>query len=318
MRVFLNAIKNVLIIVLLLGFITAGVDYARMNSGDVPIFNISSYNQKSNIQTYRGLFYIAERKVKASISEPLVDSSNMQYKILVFDLNVPRKFNTVETFTVETKVTENCHEDSKLYYADLKIKVYTYCLDSIKIENNGKSTDLDKTIKKNSGIIDDIDNKLALTGVYKDNKTLMFIDKENELSSNGLTMYRCNDNNINDVYFAPSDTPFREKDFCTYKDDDLKFIFKIVDESEKPTPEVDEEGKEKEIPKETFYSDEKYDYQFEYQKSDKVYVVAPASRGRSEKRYLLKEVLDNNMLTLDELKAKGLKFDKVEKETNDK
>ena len=312
MGTFLKAIKNLLVIVIVLGFLTAGVDYARMNAGDAPIFNIKSYDQTTNIQTYRGLFYVAERKVKASVDEPLVDSSNMQYKILIFDLKVPRKFNTADTFTIETKVTSNCHEQSKLYFANLKVKVYTYCLDEISIKDGGKSKELLSYLEKDHKIIEDIDNKLDFTGIYKDKTTLMFQAKNDEFTNNGLTMYRCNKDNINDVYFAPNDTPFM-KDFCTYKNDDFKFIFEIEDKSEKPQPELDEEGKEKEIPKETFYSDDEYDYVFEYPKSDQVFVIDPAVRGKDEKRYTVKEVLNNKMLTIEELEKKGLKFEKVAK-----
>lgn len=312
MRMILNAIKNVLIVILVCGFATAGIDYAKMHSGEVPIFNISNYDQTTKIQTYRGLFYVAERKVKASTTEPLVDSSNMQFKILVFDVKVPRKFDNPDTFTVETKVTSNCKEDSKLYFANLKVKVYTYCLDSIDINDKGKKVSLSKKLENNISIIDDIDNKLDLLGLYKDDTTLMFQDKKDEFTNNGLTMYRCNKDNINDVYFAPADTPFKS-DFCTYKDDDLKFLFKIEDTSVKPEPELDEEGKEKEIPKETFYSDDEYDYQFEYKKSDQVYIIHPAVRGKDERKYNIKEVLQNKMLTIDDLKAKGLKFEKVAK-----
>ena len=317
MKAFLNAIRNVLIIVLLLGFVTAGVDYARMNSGSVPIFNISSFDQKTDIQTFRGLFYIAERKIKASTNEPLVDSSNMKFKVLTFDLQVPRKFTNADTFKLETRETADCHENSKLYYADMKIKVYTYCLDSIKIVDGKKTSELDQLVKKKISILDDIDNKLDLTGVYNDKTTLMFRNKEDDFTNQGLTMYRCNKENINDVYFAPKDTAFRDSDFCTYKDDDFKFIFKVIDESEKPEPELDEEGNEKERAKETFYSDDEYDYQFEYAKSDKVFIVSPAVRGKQEMKYNLKDVLNNKTLTIDELQAKGLKFEKVEKETKE-
>lgn len=312
MGLFLKAIKNVLIIIILLGFLTAGIDYVRMTSGEVPIFNINNYDETSNIQTYRGLFYVAQRKIKASTDEPLVDSTNMQYKILVFDLDVPRKFTTEDSFNVITKVTSNCQEQSKLYYADLKIKVYTYCLDDISIKDGTKTKDLFSYLKSNHKIIDDIDNKLDFTGIYKDKTTLMFQDKNDEFTNNGITMYRCNKENINDVYFAPANTNFMN-DFCTFKDDDFKFVFEIEDKSEKPEPELDEEGKEKEIPKETFYSDEEYDYVFEYAKSDQIYIIDPAVRGKTEKRYKLKEILDKKMLTIDELAEKGLKFEKVAK-----
>ena len=314
MGIFLKAIKNVLVIIIMLGFLSAGVDYVRMNSGDVPIFNISSYDQTSNIETFRGLFYIAQRKIKASVNEPLVDSSDMQYKILIFDLKVPRKFNSADTFTLETKVIDNCHDRSVLYFANTKIKVYTYCLESINITDGGKTKDLLSYLEKDHKIIDDIDNKLDFTGIYKDKTTLMFQAKNDEFTNNGLTMYRCNKEYINDVYLAPNDTPFMSE-FCTLKDDDFKFVFEIEDKSEKPEPELDEEGKEKEIPKETFYSDEEYDYVFDYSKSDQIYIINPAIRGRAERRYKLKEILDKKMLTIEELEKKGLKFEKVKKTT---
>ena len=277
MGIFLKAIKNVLVIIIMLGFLSAGVDYVRMNSGDVPIFNISSYDQTSNIETFRGLFYIAQRKIKASVNEPLVDSSDMQYKILIFDLKVPRKFNSADTFTLETKVIDNCHDRSVLYFANTKIKVYTYCLESINITDGGKTKDLLSYLEKDHKIIDDIDNKLDFTGIYKDKTTLMFQAKNDEFTNNGLTMYRCNKEYINDVYLAPNDTPFMSE-FCTLKDDDFKFVFEIEDKSEKPEPELDEEGKEKEIPKETFYSDEEYDYVFDYSKSDQIYIINPSRK----------------------------------------
>ena len=314
MGIFLLSFKNVLVIIIMLGFLSAGIDYVRMNSGDVPIFNISSYDQTSNIETFRGLFYIAQRKVKASVNEPLVDSSDMQYKILIFDLKVPRKFNSTDTFTLETKVIDNCHDRSVLYFANTKIKVYTYCLESINITDGGKTKDLLSYLEKDHKIIDDIDNKLDFTGIYKDKTTLMFQAKNDEFTNNGLTMYRCNKEYINDVYLAPNDTPFMSE-FCTLKDDDFKFVFEIEDKSEKPEPELDEEGKEKEIPKETFYSDEEYDYVFDYSKSDQIYIINPAIRGRAERRYKLKEILDKKMLTIEELEKKGLKFEKVKKTT---
>ncbi len=279
MKAVLNAIKNALIIIVVIGFLLAGIDYVRMTSGEAPVFNISSFDKTTKIQTYRGLFYVAERKVKTSTDEPLVNSSNMKFKILTFDVKVPRKFNTKETFTVETKVINDCHEKSQLYYADLKVKVYLYCLESIDIKDGNKTSPLSTYLKKRTSIIDDIDNKLDYTGLYKDRTTLMFEDKNDEFTNNGLVMYRCHKDNINDVYFAPINTSFMN-DFCTYKDDDLKFLFKIEDNSVKPEPELDKDGNEKEIPKETFYSDAEYDYVFEYAKKDKILIVHPAVIGK--------------------------------------
>ena len=219
MRDALKTIKNLLIIILILGFLTAGIDYLRMKSGETPIFNIKKYNEKTSVQTYRGLFYIAERTVTASPNESLVDSTNMKYKILIFDVSVPRQFKDLAMeYTIETKETENCTENSKLYYADKEIKVYTYCLDKISIKEKNKSKELIEYLKKDNTFIDDIDSKLDYEGLYSDSTTLMFKSKEDNFTNNGLRMYRCNKPNILDVYIGPENMTMQQ-DFCTFKDD---------------------------------------------------------------------------------------------------
>ena len=301
---FLNKIKIFLITIIIIGFLTAGIDYLRMTSGDVPIFNLSSYAEKERIQTYRGLFYVAERKVTVSTAEPLVDSKDMKYKILVFDVEVPRQFKEVnEEFTIVTNTIANCTEESKLYFADEKVKIYTYCLESIKVNKDNKEKDLIKYLEKDSSIIDDIDSKLDYTGLYKDRTTLVFRQKEDSFTSQGITMYRCNKENINDVYLAPENTPFKD-DFCTYKNDDLKFMFEIIDES------TDKELKEE---KEIFYEDENYKYEFDKVKSQYIFIKRPATRGRTEVKFPLKVVLDNKALTMEDLKNKGLEFNTIDK-----
>ena len=310
MRKILNTIKNILIIILLLGFITAGIDYLRINSGEVPIFNIKSYNERSKIETFRGLFYISTRKVTISETEDLTDSTKITFKILVFDLKVPRQYKEPKTeYTLETKTTENCTEPAKLYYADKNIKVYTYCLDSIKVKENNKEKELAEYLKKDSLFTEDIDSKLDYTGLANDKTTLMFQNKNDSFTNEGISLYRCHKENINDVYFAPKDTPM-QADFCTYKDDDFKFIFEILDESANNTTD------EKNTQPEVIYEDENYTYQFDTPKSNYIFITTPAVRGKEEQKIPLMTIINNKLLTIEELENKGLKITKKEKKKN--
>lgn len=299
----LNSIKELLIIILVAGILTAAFDYLQMISGNVPIFNKKSYDEKTKVQSFRGLFYKAERKITTSENESLVDSTEMKYAFLIFNITVPKQFKEVEkTYTISTKIKENCQEQSKLYYADKNIKVYTYCLDEINVSENGKTASLENHLRKETNILDEIDSKLAYFGLYQNQKALIFKDI-NDISNQGLTMFRCNQTNINDVYFAPKDTVFQE-DFCTYKDDDFRFIFEIEEENLESTTTTE---------KEIFFEDENYLYEFETEKSNNVFIKTPAVRGKIEMKYPLKDILNNNILTPDDLAKKGLKFNKISK-----
>ena len=309
---FSNVLK-LLIFIVLFGIITAGIDYLRMNSGEVPIFNLKKYDEKTKIQTFRGMFYKAKRKVTVSPKESLVDSSNMEYAILIFNLNVPRQFKEIVLpYKVKTKETENCQEQSKLYYADKNVKVYTYCLDNISIVRNEKEESLLSYLEKDSDFIYDIDSKLAYMGLYIDNSTLVLKDREN-LSNQGLNIYHCN-NNVKDFYITPANANFKA-DFCTPKDDDFKFMYKINDTSEPPTqiPDENDPNKKEEPQPEIFFEDSENFYQFPYLKSDKIFLETEALRGFPAKKISLKEALTNQIVTLEELKTKGLKFETVSK-----
>ncbi len=62
---------------------------------------------------------------------------------------------------------------------------------------------------------------------------------------------------------------------------------------------------------ETFYSDENYDYQFSSAKSSCMYVII------DKKEYLVKEALENNIITIEEVAQAGLIFYKEPKSTDD-
>lgn len=302
----LRLLRNLLIIVFLFGLITGFIDYTRFVSGDNPIFNISTYNEVSHIQSYRGLFYQASRKTKINNNESLMDSSDIKFYVLSHKIDVPSRFNEDKfDFTIKTEVNNSCDGVSNLYYASEKIKVYTYCLNNIELIENGKDKgeSFISYLKKDESIYEDFIDLVPFIGVSYDQSTEVFKSHDDSISNLGITVYKCNRPSINDIYIAPNNTPFIS-DFCTYKDDDFKFISKIEEVNDN-----NENIKEKEV----FYEDENNYYEFDEVKSDKVFIVSPAVRLSGEKRYSLKEVLLNNILTIDELEEKGLKFNKVPK-----
>ena len=145
-----------------------------------------------------------------------------------------------------------------------------------------------------------------------------FIEKEKNLrgisreeTSSGIRIFQCNGLYIPDVYIGPIDMTL-QPDFCTYKDDDFSFIYELVDETPNTLkPMIGPDGKE--IP-EVFYENEKYRYEFSLPKSNYVFILTPAIRGRDEVRTPIKEALNNHLVTIEEVEQKGLSFTKIDKE----
>ena len=303
----LKLIRNTIIFVILFGSVTAFIDYTRMLSGTEPIFNISTYDSKNHVENYRGLFYQASRKTKVNNKESLTDSSEISFFVLTKKLNVPSQFNEGKLdYTIKPVASESCDGVSKLYYADTNIKIYSYCFDSFSIILNGdnKEEDFTKYLKEDKDFYEDFIQKMTFTGMY-DDKTTEKYKSMDDFSSINIKMYKCNNTGINDLYIVPEGTNFMS-DFCTYKDDDFKFISTIEEEKNDS-----ESGDEK--TKEVFYEDDKFYYEFDESKKDRIFLVSPAVRLTPERKYNLVDVLNNKILTIDELEEKGLKFNKVEK-----
>ena len=300
----LKSLRNLLIFVILVGSLTAFIDYTRMVSSEGPLFSISSFNEKSGIQSYRGLFYQASRRVKVNKDEPLSDSSEITYTVLTKKISIPSKSsNDSFLFSLDTKSSEFC-SNSSLYYADNDIKVYTYCLDSIDVKKLGKKSTkpLLSYLEKDNSIIFDIVQNVPFMGLYNDNSTEFFKSIDTSFTESGLIIYQCNKPYINDIYLLPLTASF-QPDFCTYKDDDFKFISTI--EIEDTTTPVKE--------KEVFYEDDLFIYEFDEVMKDRVFIVTPNVRGKAALKISLSDVLNNGLLTISELEKKGLKFNKVSK-----
>ena len=293
MKDLIRKLVGLIIGLFLLGLGASYLDYLRISNNKLPIFNVSSYNSKTRKQVFTGVFYTASRTVRANPNEEIKESSRLSFKLFsVYDMKIKDDFSfDGDKYKVEIVKSENCTK-SVLYYADLDKKVYTYCLDSIKVN----SKDLESLLRKDKDLISDIEDNISYMGLYNDRSTMLF-------KNNDIRMYQCNKDDNNDVYISSIDSSFQD-DFCTAKMDDFKYIFEI---------EEDIEGKDLKNEKEVFYEDDEYKYQFDKVKSDYVYIKNPSVRGWKEDKKKLKDVLNSKLLTISDLEKKGLVFEKISK-----
>ncbi len=305
-----------LIFILIIGFFVVsfmmvGIDYVQMKNGNLPVFCISQYNEESKIQVFRSFFYTASRTVRASSSESLYDSSNIQFKSVFGKKKIEYSYQDVKDFTIETSLTSDCKDSAKLYYASLKVKVYTYCLDDISVYKNSHKDTLYAFLEKDNSIVEDIKDQLSYKGLLSDKSTSEFVSLDEDFASQGLKIYHCNKTNINDVYIGPKDMSFHN-DFCTYKDDDFKFIYELLDETPSSLQPVLNE--ENEVVPEAFYEDSINRYEFTLPKSQYVFITTPEVRGKAATKVGIKEALSTGKVTIDEVKEKGLQFQVINKE----
>ena len=76
-----------------------------------------------------------------------------------------------------------------------------------------------------------------------------------------------------------------------------------------PLPEGAEEIKTPE----PFWEDQTYRYEFDSVQKDRVFITTPGVRGRAPKKIPLNQVLTQNILTLEQLKERGLKYNAIDK-----
>lgn len=306
MKTIGKIIKLIIILVILYASVSTIIDYYRMKNGEVPVFNKSTYDSRKKIQKYKGFIYDAQRKIKTSPREPLSESSNIKFKVLTLKYDIPSTWKEEKKeYKLEINKIDNC-TTSTLYYADLNNKIYTYCIEDINLIKDNKKETLSKAIQKDNKIPTMIFSSIAYSGILSDGTTQVYKNRNDGFSSYDITIYQCNKDFINDIYITPREVPF-QLDFCTYKDDDLKFIFEIVDESEKSSESTTN------LTPEIIYEDDNYRYEFEYPKSQFVFIKIPAVRGKEETKIPLMQALNSNIVTIDEVLAKGLQVNKVAK-----
>ena len=214
-RLFKTIFRMIFLIIFIL-FAFAGIDYYRLTKGELPVFQISQFNSKTRIQTFIGTFYKATRKVRANPEEPLEESSKVEYYLFGFpiDLKVEKK-SFKDDFSIEIQKSDNCSGKFTLLYADHNTKLYTYCLESIRVTQDGKEKDLLPLLQSDTSIIEVIKGQLAYMGLLSDNKTEQYDSRENyDLN---VRLFQCNDLYVSDVTIGPKDMSY-QNDFCSFKE----------------------------------------------------------------------------------------------------
>ena len=213
----LKTIRNLLIIVMIFGVVTAVVDYYRLTIGEKPVFCLDSYDYNTNKETFRGIFYIADRDINHSTSERLEMSYNIRYRFLIKELKITIPHPKVTSdYVLFVKKSLDCPLPARLYVDGEDKKIYIDCIDSIKYKDkkNKKYKSLDEVLKDKPKLIDDIINKLTLVGVGSDRTTEKYEALDDTFVNQHLYVYKCN-NNVKDIYITMN--PIQEKNYCTIK-----------------------------------------------------------------------------------------------------
>lgn len=103
------------------------------------------------------------------------------FTCLSFALLFKKKYDDKITI----KVTKNCDKRPKLYYVFQNQKIYTYCLDSIIINDKNKTVELKDYMKDNPNILEKIVEQMKQKDIYKDGGTKKY-------TNHTITVIKCN------------------------------------------------------------------------------------------------------------------------------
>ena len=314
MKKLTKLINKIIIIALVFTIIATIVDYTRISSNKLPIFTKTEYNKITKIQKFKSIIYSLERKLTISEDETLSLSKDIKYKLFFKTINIKIKEKEIDNTFLTIKSLNKCNETSKLYYynPDTRQKVYTYCLESIKLKDQNK--ELNKLLEKDTKLLDTIFDKLMY--VKTDSKDYKQYYNDNifkEFTTTGITAIKCQNN---DIYFAGEEIKIPE-DFCIDKKDTFKYDFEILDESNEltcppQTPTCKEQPETCIELEEIFYEDENNKYVLNCQKSHLISLITTTETGEVDQKYSLKDALTQKVVTIKDLEEKGLMFEKQE------
>ena len=145
---------------------------------------------------------------------------------------VPEQF----AYTIKTENTKDCNQEATLYYEKEDYKIYTYCIDSMKIIKDDKEIELKDYLADNENVIAEIIKELETKDTLNDGGTVIYeADTESEFTNQGLTIIKChkissgtNEEEVtynNDIYIGPKGMEYQES-YCKIEE-------KVPEEEEK-------------------------------------------------------------------------------------
>lgn len=313
MKQLTSLIKKLLLIIFIFTIIASVIDYLRITSNKLPIFTKVEYNNVTKTQYFKSIAYTLERTITISQDETLSLSEDIKYKIFFKEIYIKIKEEKIDKTYLILKTKDNCKEDSELYYynPETKQKVYTYCLSSIKLKES-KNEELNQSLKKSPEILETIFGKLTYEKTDSKNYNQFYNDNFfKEYTGTGITAIKCKNN---DIYFAEENIKI-PNDFCTDKKDTFKYHFEIVDESNEltcpeQTPTCETQPETCIELEEVFYEDKNNKYILNCKKSHLISLITKTETGEIDQKYSLKDALNQQIVTIDDLKNKGLEFEK--------
>jgi hypothetical protein len=208
--------KIIVLLIILIPLILGIIDYKRVVNNEFPLFMIRVSDNNSNFQNYIGLGYKLKRKVNVSYQEPLYLDDEIKFGLWFFTwkLNYYTLINYL--YTIKTIETKDCDRNPKYYYTEDNQDIYTYCLDSILVNNDIDLKDYFKNnnIKFNNFIEGLIFAEEAKNGKYKIYKdTGKTTNISTGFTNKGLTILKCNVSGNKNIYIGPKWMNY-ENGFC--------------------------------------------------------------------------------------------------------
>ena len=308
MKKIKDIIKKIIILIIIYVLATGVVDYLRVQNNQLPVFTKAELIKKNNKQIFKGKYYTIERHITISENEPINLSTKIKFTVLGYNLPIKVPKYVDKKDYIITSEQENCDKEEIYYYnPKTKLKVYTYCLESIKINTN-KQIEFKELIQKDENNIDILFNKLFINYTNSRNKSQIFGDSNyKEYTNNGITAIKCYNTNI----YLTKENITIPKDFCNEKDDTFKYDFEILDENKEELCIKEDPTNKEQKPKEyieTFYEDENNLYKLKCKKSDYIFLITKDKTGKIIKKIPLKQSLNQKIVTIEDLKTKGLEF----------
>ena len=212
----LKGIRNILVVILIFGLVSAGYDYFRIANGNQPVFCIKSYESRSKLETNRGLFYVVERTIKADQKENFKLSRKVIFKFLTINKELKYKEEKVKEDFILILKEQECNNSTLYKELDDK-KVYLDCLEevNVKYEKDKKSKPLKDVLDEE--FLNELLNKMSYVGLT--NNTETFKNLDDAFISKDITIYKCNWE-TKDIYITRNNK--MEDDYCKIKDDTIK------------------------------------------------------------------------------------------------
>ena len=87
----LTTIKNIVIVFAIVCLLTAIIDLVRIVNAKEPVFCLKNYHAIGEKLNYRGLFYRADRTIKADINESMNQSYDVHFTFIIFTFDIKYK-----------------------------------------------------------------------------------------------------------------------------------------------------------------------------------------------------------------------------------